>query len=172
MRAETAYPSRQVRPVHPEGASLPHPRAAEMADTILDVKAVGGNCRFKDLLASGFTSAEVTEFYREAEALALARQTRQIRPEPDRLADMIMKAQEAVPNRLPLPAGQGESTALVLAWGHYCAARAALLIDPWSSQRERCIERLQLYLDKCRLYPRERKTIARAVSGTLQKATH
>lgn len=171
MRTETFRASAQTRPVLPEGLDgAPHPRAVALADAMLDIAALGhGGATFKDLIGAGFTSAEIIEHGEAAQKIANEKGTRQVAPSPDRLADMIEKARAAVPYRLPLPEGVGETQALFLSWGRYCAARAAFLIDPWPGQRERCIEVLFAYLDRLPLFPRDRKKIAMRVSATLQK---
>lgn len=167
--ATPARPSAQVRTTFPEAFGEPHPRAVEMADAMLDIAAIGQGVGFKDLIRAGFTSAEIIEHNRDAERIAMARQVKRLDQPPDRLADMIAKAKAPAPNALPLPAGCGESQVLFIAWGRYCAARAAFLLDPWAGQRERALEVLRDYLDRLPLFPRERKAIIRAVHDVLAR---
>jgi hypothetical protein len=155
---------------HPEAHGEPHPRAVEMADTMLDIAALGHGVTFKDLIGAGFTSAEVIEHHEEARRIAADRAVYRTSQEPDRLADMIEKARAPLPHKLPLPKGAGENQALVLAWGRYCAARGAYLLDTWSGQRERCIALLTDYLAKIPLFTKERKKIVLAVAETLARA--
>jgi hypothetical protein len=164
-------PSTQVRPVMPEDDGEWHPRCLEMAEAMRDLFAVGGGVRFVDLIRAGFTSAEIAEFKESAGKLATELSTRQVTIRPDLLADIIDKARLAMPNRLPLPRDTTETQALVIAWGRYCAARAALVIDPWSSQRERCLAVLAAYLDKLPIFPTIRKAVVAAVEETLPRVT-
>jgi len=163
-------PTTQVRPVLPEGgAGEVHQRCSEMAEAMRELFAAGGGVRFADLIRAGFTSAEIVEFKEEAGKLATELSTRQISVRPDLLADIIQKAREAVPNRLPLPRDTRETQSLVVAWGRYCAARGALVMDPWPSQRERCLTILSAYLDKLPIFPTVRKAVLAAVDETLPK---
>lgn len=167
MHAEIR-PSSQIRSVFPEMDETPHPRASQMAETMLEFAALGnGGPTFRDLIREGFTSAEITEHHRQAEQLANERGTRQIRPEPDRLAELVAKAVSPLPNRLPLPAGTAETQVLFQAWGHYCTARGAYLLDPWPGQRERCLDKLRDYLNRLPLHPRSRKHICLKVAAAL-----
>lgn len=164
--------SSQIRAVLPETYDAePHPRAVEMANTMLDIAALGNGVVYRDLLRAGFTNAEIIEHHRDAERIAGTMSSRQINPEPDRMADMIEKARAPFPDKMPLPAGMRETQTLFQHWGRYCAARGALLLDPWPGQRERCYELLLDYLHKLPLLPAARKKILRAVSATLQQVT-
>ena len=162
-------PSPQIRAGDPAGDEDPHPRAVEMADTMLDVAALGHGVVFRDLIGAGFTSAEIIEHHRAAERLATAAGTRNLTIAPDRLAEMIAKACAPVPNAMPLPAGTAETQALFLSWGRYCAARAAYRLDQWSGQRERCLTVLSDFLDRLPILPRDRKAILRRVSEVFQR---
>jgi hypothetical protein len=142
-----------------------------MAETMRDLLASGGGVRFVDLIRADFTSAEIVEFKEAAAKLATELSTRQVSIRPDLLADIIDKARNAMPNRLPLPRDTTETQVLVVAWGKYCAARNALVIDPWSSQRERCLAVLAAYLDKLPLFPTIRKAVVTAVEETLPRVT-
>lgn len=169
MHTMTAIPNRsdQIRAVLPEDDDNPHPRAIEMANVMLDIAALGNGVQFRDLMGHGFTAGEITEHFPSAERHAMRMGSRQISPEPDRMAEMIEKARAPVPSRLPLPSGTAETQALFLCWGNYCASRSAMLLDPWSGQRERCLDLLLVYLQKLPLLPRDRKKIVRAVAETL-----
>ncbi|MBZ9822311.1 hypothetical protein [Mesorhizobium sp. CA4] len=164
-------PTTQARPVLPEGGTDTHPRCLEMAEAMRELFAVGGGVRFADLIRAGFTSAEIVEFKEDAGKLATELSTRHVSIRPDLMADIIEKARQAMPNRLPLPRDTTETQALVIAWGKYCAARAALIVDPWSSQRERCLTVLSAYLDKLPIFPTARKAVLAAVDETLPRVT-
>ncbi|MDX8513574.1 hypothetical protein [Mesorhizobium captivum] len=163
-------PSPQTRAVLPEECGEVHPRCIEMAEAMRELNGTSGGVRFADLIRAGFTSAEIVEFKEQAGKLATELSTRQISIRPDLMADIIEKARQAMPNRLPLPRDTKETQALVVAWGRYCAARGALLIDPWPSQRERCLTILSAYLDKLPIFPTARKAVLAAVDETLPKA--
>lgn len=167
MHAEMR-PSSQIRAVFPEMDEAPHPRASEMAEAMREFSALGnGGPTFRDLIRGGFTSAEITEHHRQAERIANERGTRQVTPEADRMAELVAKAISPMPNRLPLPAGIDETQVLFLAWGQYCMARSAHVLDPWSGQRERCLDRLRDYLNRLPLHPRSRKDILLKVAAAM-----
>lgn len=167
MHAEIR-PSSQVRAVFPEMDETPHPRASEMAEAMRDFTALGnGGPTFRDLIREGFTSAEIAEHHRLALQIANERGTRQVSLEGDRLAEMVAKAISPMPNRLPLPAGTDETQVLFIAWGQYCMARSAQVLDPWSGQRERCLDKLRDYLNRLPLHPRSRKDILLKVAAAL-----
>lgn len=167
MHAEIR-PSSQIRAVFPEIDDTPHPRANEMAEAMRDFTALGnGGPTFRNLIAAGFTSAEITEHHRLAVRLANERGTRQITIEGDRMADIVAKAISPMPNRLPLPSGVDETQSLFIAWGHYCMARSALVLDPWAGQRERCLDKLRDYLNRLPLHPRSRKDILLKVAAAM-----
>lgn len=149
----------------------PHPRAVDMANTILDLNAISPGVTYRDLIGAGYTSAEIIEHHPEAEKIAADRAVYRRAEDPDRLADMIAKARSPLPNKLPLPRCTKETQALFIAWGRYCAARSAYLIDPWPGQREHCLERLTTYLHKIPLFPRERKDILIATARALQEVS-
>ncbi|MCA0027373.1 MULTISPECIES: hypothetical protein [unclassified Mesorhizobium] len=168
--------SAQTRPILPEGG-MPedggevHPRCREMAEAMRDLLASGGGVRFADLIRADFTSAEIVEFKEAAAKLATELSTRQVSIRPDLLADVIDKARQAMPNRLPLPRDTSQTQALTIAWGRYCAARGALLVDPWPGQRERCIAVLSAYLDRLPIFPTIRRAVVAAVEETLPRVT-
>lgn len=160
-------PSPQTRPVFPEDANDTHPRCLEMADAMRELFAVGGGVRSKDLIGAGFSWAEIVEFREAAAALASLSSVRQINARPDLMADIIEKARVPLPNRPPLPRDTKETQALLVAWGTYCTARAALVLDPWTGQRERCLKVLSAYLDRLPLFPSNRDTVMRAIEQAL-----
>ncbi|RWD71619.1 hypothetical protein [Mesorhizobium sp.] len=162
-------PSPQTRPVLPEEGGEVHPRCLEMAEAMRELFAVGGGVRFADLIRAGFTSAEIVEFKEDAGKLATELSTRHVSIRPDLMADIIEKARQAMPNRLPLPRDTTETQALIIAWGKYCAARSALLMDPWPSQRERCLAILSAYLDRLPIFPTARKAVLAAIDEALPK---
>ncbi|AZO59010.1 MULTISPECIES: hypothetical protein [unclassified Mesorhizobium] len=157
----------KARREFPEAPGEAHPRCLEMAEAMRDLFAVGGGVRLEDLVGAGFTSAEIIEFQDSAARLALLASTKQITIRPDLLADMIEKARHAAPNRPPLPGGAQPTQGLIVAWGQYCAARAALLLDPWSGQRERCISVLSGYLDRLPIFPAIRSSVLTAVEAAM-----
>lgn len=140
-----------------------HPRAVEMAEAMRE-----GRATFKELIGAGFTSAEIIEFHKEAEAIAMERATRQVSPGADLLSEMIVKAKAAIVNHMPMPKDAVESQSLYLAWGRYCAARNAHVVDPWSGQRERCIEMLRAYFRLTPAGPATTDHVVRAVAETLE----
>lgn len=165
-------PSSQIRTVFPEMDETAHPRACEMAEAMREFTALGnGGPTFRDLIRAGFTSAEIAEHHRQAERIATERGTRQVTPDADRLAELVAKAIAPLPNRLPLPANTSETQALYVAWGHYCVARGAYLLDPWPGQRERCLDKLRDYFNRLPLHPRSRKDITLKVAAALNATT-
>ncbi|MER9875611.1 hypothetical protein [Mesorhizobium sp. M0195] len=162
-------PSPQTRPVLPEAGGDIHPRCREMAEAMRDLHAAGGGVRFADLIQADFTSAEIVEFKDHAARLARELSMRQVSARPDLMADIIDKARQAMSNRLPLPRDTRETQALIVSWGRYCAARDALVRDPWSGQRERCLALLTRYLNQLPIWQANRETVIRAVDQTLAK---
>lgn len=160
-------PSVQARPVMPEDGGDTHPRCLEMAETMRDLFAVGGGVRRVDLIGAGFTQAEIAEFEAAAASMATASSTRQVTRRPDLIPDIIDKARQAMPNRPPLPRRTSETQAIVIAWGRYCAARGAFIVDPWPAQRERCLAILSAYLDLLPLFPLHKAEVLKAVDETL-----
>ncbi|RWK61825.1 MAG: hypothetical protein EOR85_12840 [Mesorhizobium sp.] len=161
------FRSPQTRPVLPDEGGDLHPRCREMAEAMRELLAAGGGVRFADLIRADFTSAEIVEFREQAAKLATELSTRQISARPDLMADIIEKARTPLPNRPPLPRDTKETQALLVAWGGYCTARAALVLDPWPGQRERCLALLSLYLNRLPIFPANRETVMRAVEQTL-----
>ena len=149
--------SAPARVEHPFPDDAPHPRCLELAEAMRE-----GSNTWRLAMAAGFTAAEIAEFWQQAGATAAGRPPRQTGgPRGDLLADMKLKAREAVQNFRPLPAGTADSQALYVAWGAYCAARNAFSIDPAGNdaQRARCIDRLEAYFRLTTAGP----SVARAV---------
>lgn len=158
--------SRQARPAFPEEAGAHHPRCVEMAEAMRE-----GAATFKLMLGAGFTSAEIAEFFEEARRIATERSVRHVSARPDALEDVILKAREAIPNRPALPRGIEETQDTLLRWGRYCMARNALLLDPWPSQRERCLSLLRAYLDRSVMFaPSKDVVVAKAAESLPQVA--
>ena len=154
--------SRQIRADWPEHGEQPHPRMVEMAEFMREQ----GSVQFKDLLRAGFTVAEITEHAGAARTLATEESVRHVDIRPDLLADIIDKAKIAMPNRPPLPRGMTETQAVLTAWSAYCRTTAALAMDPWPSQRERCLAMLRRYLDRSELFDHTKRSIVEAVAAS------
>ena len=139
-----------------------HPRAVAMAEAFRE-----GATTFKAIIGAGFTAAEIIEFRDDAEALAKHLSVRQVSPGADLMAEMVAKAKAAIANRLPMPKGATETQALFVAWGRYCAARAAHTLDPWEGQRERCLTLLRAYFRATPAGPAVAEHVVRAVAETM-----
>jgi hypothetical protein len=161
-------PYATARPCHPEGDDVPHPRAIEMAEKMREAAAFGG-VTFADIVQAGFSTAEIIEHEPIARKIAAASIVRQIAPTHDRLADIVIKAIAAAAHAMPVMAGasaiDGDG---VDRWGRYCTARAAFKIDPWVSQRERCLALLRTFLHALPLLPREANQIIHAVAAAMK----
>lgn len=147
----------------------PHRRAVEMAKTMQDIAAANGAAVFMDLIRAGFTSAEIIEFGAQAQNLAAEWKSESRKAPHDNLADMMLKVRQPLPNRPPMTEHFVTSPDYFEAWGRYCASRAALLLDPWAPQRERCICVLQAFLNFLPLLPAERARLTLAADQTLPK---
>lgn len=172
--AQCAWPiSRPATPIRDSDPRAlertPHLRAIEMAKTMQDIAASSGAATFKDLIRAGFTSAEIIEFGTQAQQMAAEWKSESRKSVQDELADMIMKVKQPVPNRPPMTGSLATSTQFFEAWGRYCASRAALMLDPWAPQRERCICVLQGFLNFLPLLPTERAKLTQAAEQTLPK---
>lgn len=163
-------PSAQLRPGHPFPDEAIHPRAAEMADAMLDIAARGaGGASVADLMQLGFTAAEIAEHHPAAKTWADTRYVSQARPAPDLAADIVRKALDAIASRPPLPRRTVQTQAYLLDWRAYCAAHAALVLDPWPAQRERCVRLLEKLLDRTDLFEPMRREILAEVGRALEK---
>lgn len=165
--ARPTFPIRNSDPRSLE--KTPHRRAMEMAKTMQDIAASRGAATFRDLIGSGFTSAEIIEFGVQAQHLAAEWKAESRRSAYDNIEDMAMKIREPLPNRPPMTENFTTSPAYFEAWGRYCASRAALLLDPWAPQRERCICVLSEFLTFLPLLPAERARLVQAAEQTLPK---
>ncbi|MDG4879216.1 hypothetical protein P9273_29490 [Mesorhizobium sp. WSM4935] len=168
---QISRPSSRNRPAFPEAFVETHPRCLEMSEAMRDLFAVSGGVKPEDLIRAGFTSSEIVEFRDNAARLAVLTSTKQLTIRPDLLEDMIEKARHAAPNRLPLPADAEPTRGLVQAWGEYCAARGALLLDPWPGQRERCMAVLSSYLESLPIFPAIRNSVLQAVEAAMPQVT-
>jgi hypothetical protein len=146
--------SAQVRPAFPFPDEDIHPRAAEMADAMLDIAArCCGGASVAELVQLGFTPAEITEHHPAAKKAADARSVTRQRAAPDLSSDVVRKALEAVAWRPPMPRGAVASQAYTIDWHAYCRAVAALRLDPVNpAQRERCLRLLRKVLDRTELF--------------------
>lgn len=163
--------SPQIRADLPEGADAPHPRMLEMADRLRDLAALGTGVGFKDLIGAGFTAAEITEHYAEAERRAVEASTRQVGETPDLVSELVRKAIDALPDRRPWPKGTKDSQATFVGLANYCKARAALVLDPWDGQRERCMSQLASYLRQTSAGPNLITHVVARVSEALYAGT-
>lgn len=167
---QSPRPSAQIRPGHPFPAEDIHPRAVEMADAILDIMARGcGGASVADLVQAGFTAAEITEHTAAARGIVDGRRETVQRPAPDLAPDVIRKALDAVAYRPPMPRGAIQTQAYLVDWRAYCAAHAALILDPWPAQRERCVRLLEKVLDRTDLFEAMRRDILVQVGTALAK---
>ncbi len=165
--------TRPIRPIRatdtrsPE--TTPYLRAIEMAKTMQDIAASNGAATFLDLTRAGFTSAEIIEFGIQAQNLAAEWKSESRKGAYDNIQDMVMKVREPMPNRPPMTENFLTSSAFFEAWGRYCAGRAALMLDPWAAQRERCIVHLGRFLNLLPLLPAERARLVQSAEKTLPK---
>ena len=146
-----------------------HLRAIEMARTMQEMAASHGAATFLDLTRAGFTSAEILEFGIQAQNLAAQWKAESRKKAYDNIEDMAMKVREPVPSRPPMTENYLTSPAFFEAWGRYCAGRAALMLDPWAAQRERCIVHLAQFLNLLPLLPVERARLTQAAEKSLPK---
>lgn len=152
----------QTRPIHPEAGAEVHPRCAEMAESMRE-----GADTWKALLAAGYSPAEINLHYHRAHDLALDRSVRQVASRADTLEDVIRKARDAVASHPPLPRGIEETQDTLVRWSLYCQARASLTLDPWSGQRERCLNLLRVYLDRSEMFAPSKNVVVARVADTL-----
>ncbi|WP_027057397.1 hypothetical protein [Mesorhizobium loti] len=167
---DAEYRMPEARPALSDDAEDSHPRCLEMAETMRDLFAAAGGVRSRDLIGAGFTWAEIVEFRDAAAKRANASSVREIHSRPDMVPDLIAKACTPLPHRPPLPRDTSETQALLVDWGRYCTARAALILDPWAGQRERCLKVLASYLDRLPIFPAIRQTVLRKVETSLPEA--
>ncbi|PRD42349.1 hypothetical protein C5748_16275 [Phyllobacterium phragmitis] len=147
----------------------PHRRAIEMATVMQDIAASRGAATFRDMISAGFTTAEIIEFGGQAQNLAAEWKSESRSGAFDCIEEMAIKVRQPLPNRPPMTENYMTSPGFFLAWGKYCAGRAALLLDPWAAQRERCLCLLQEFLNTLPLLPAERARLVQAADSTLPK---
>lgn len=149
-----------------------HPRAVEMAERMREAAGAFGAATYADLIAAGFTSEEIVDHEQIAKALATALFTRPAEPERDRLQDVIVKVIASASHAMPRMAGVEVEPGATAAWGAFCAARAALKIDPWTSQRERCLTLLDRFLSHLPILPREKNRVVYALAAHMKVHSH
>lgn len=161
------------RDQHPEqGSGTRHPRAVQLADALREIAGCGVGASDKDMSMLGFSVGEIIAFLPEAKLILAESFVRDITPAGDRVPDIIEKALASAAHIMPKTAGldgTSEDAAEKL-WRPYCAARAAFKLDPWWSQSERCLNRLQAFLRKLPLLERETNRVLYAIAAE-QKAT-
>lgn len=140
-----ARPSPQIRAGHPFDVEPPHPRAVEMADALRELRGANGSALPGDLRRAGFSTGEIVEYQDAAVKLADGAWTRYVSAAPDLLADMRLKARDAVPDHPPSPKGTRAGQVFHLTWRAYCRARLAHGVDPCDEQREYCLRRLRAF---------------------------
>ncbi len=120
---------------HLSGAEAPHHRAVEMAEKMAEATGAYGGAFYADLVAAGFSQAEIVEHEATARALCAAGFVRDVRPAGDRVPDIIEKALASAAHRMPRTAGLSaeDADAAEAHWKLYCRARAAFKLDPWLS---------------------------------------
>lgn len=171
-----ARPSHQTRPVFPDTVLTVHLRAVEMADVLRERTGEGGGVTEADLVAAGFTLSEIAEHFRDAAKLAASMLIRRA-PEPgDRVPDIVTKVIAAAIHRMPVTAGftaePDEADAMVEDWARFCTARAAWKLDPWPSQRERCLSLLDRFLRRLPLLPVETNRVVYALAAHMKVHRH
>jgi hypothetical protein len=162
--------STQTRPAFPFPDEPVHARAQAMADAMLDIAARGcGGATVAELVQLGFALAEITEHFPAAKTIADARAVSQARPAPDTTPDIVAKALQAVAWRPPMPRGAVATQAYTVDWHAYCRAVAALKLDPWPGQRERCLTMLARVLDRTELFSHMTADVLLRVGAGLRK---
>jgi len=152
-----------VAPEHLDPTAGQHPRCIAMAEFMREHQ---NGCHFRDLRNAGFTAVDIRDHVEAAESLAAKLSIRQVSAGGDELADMRLKAREAVQNFRPMPRGTKDTQSLYVAWGAYCAARQALALDPLENeaQKERCVAKLEAYFRLTTAGP----AVARAVVSDVE----
>lgn len=156
---------------HLSGAEAPHHRAVEMAEKMAEATGAYGGAFYADLVAAGFSQAEIVEHEATARALCAAGFVRDVRPAGDRVPDIIEKALASAVHRMPRTAALefDDAQAAETHWRRYCQARAAFKLDPWLSQGERCLASLKSFLGYLPLLERETNRVVYAIAAA-QKA--
>jgi hypothetical protein len=159
----------EARPQWPDAPhtldpDLMHPRAIEMAQAMRE-----GATRYNELAGAGFSPQEISRFAADARSLARTLSTRQVDPGGDLLSEMVDKAKAAAHWQMPLPRGTSETQALALAWAAYCKAMAAHVMDPWPTQRERCVALLEGFFARTNAGPAVTRHVVTAITETLAR---
>ena len=127
------------------------------------------NCVTEEALRQkGYTMAQITEFGDDAFRTAKSRMERKIGEPGDRLPEIIAKAIAAKATEMPAPSGSALDRPLEGAWIRYCVANAAHGLDPWVSQAERTLRRLEEFLTRLPLLPSERNRAIADVAVALK----
>lgn len=146
-------------------------RADEMAAAIIDINSLHGGVQTTDLIAAGFTSAEIIEHQAEATTIATGKHTRTIHPTRHSFTDMALNIRLASADKPAVPDDTALTADQVSAWKAYCAARAAYTIDSWYVLRERCITQLLGYLLKLPIIPHNRQRLVNALDAQLKQSS-
>lgn len=146
-------------------------RANEMAAAIIDINSLHGGVQTADLIAAGFSDAEIVKHQAEATKIATGKHTRTIHPTRYSLTDMAFNIRNADPNKPAVINDALISLEQTEAWKAYCAARAAYAYDTWHVLRERCITQLLGYLLKLPIIPHNRQRLVNALDAQLKKSS-
>lgn len=148
----------------------PSKTVRKMADDILDINALHGGVQISDLIAAGYTSAEILELQAEATALATKTHVRYQYPSRHGLSDMSFKISKAAIEEPAQPENHVLNDAQRKAWNAYCRTRAAYAQDPWHVLRYRCIDLLLAYLLTLPIVPANRNKLIDALDSKLAPA--
>lgn len=146
------------------------PRAIEMAETIREIVFRDGCVTEQAMVYAGYSIAEIVEHYPAAEARARSLLVADGRI-GDRVPEIIEKAVAAQAWFMPLTTATPETETMRIAWRAYCTAIAAHKLDPWISQTERCLVKLDVFLGTQALIKAEINRIITAVAAVLRKRT-
>ncbi|MBX8803377.1 hypothetical protein HBA92_21885 [Ochrobactrum sp. MR28] len=141
-----------------------------MANDILDINALHGAVQASDLIAAGYTTAEIIEFQAEATALANRTHVRYQYPSRHGLSEMSFKISKAVIEEPAQPDNHALNDDQRKAWQAYCRTRAAYAQDPWHVLRHRCINLLLAYLLTLPVVPGNRNKLIEALDAKLAPA--
>lgn len=142
-------------------------RAIVMAESIRMLVNRDGHVTEQSLICEGFTAAEIVEHFTDAEREARRLLTRDGRAF-DRVPEIIEKAIAAQAWVMPLTAATPDGEPLRAAWRDYCTAMAAHKLDPWISQRERCLARLHDFLGRLSLIESEVNRVINGVAAAMR----
>lgn len=152
------------------GHTSPSQAVQKMADDILNINALHGGVQTSDLIAAGYTTAEIVEHQAEATALANKTHVRFQYPSRHSLTDMSFKISEAALCQPALPDNHALNETQRKAWIAYCRTRAAYTQDPWHVLRYRCIDLLLAYLLTLPIVPGDRNKLIDAFDAKLAPA--